>query len=107
VCLSLSLSLVVVDDFNVSFDTVIPTENDPPLIIDADAPESLHVSFQCFETVRWRGPDVAQVSGLIEHAQLSPRTMLDISRQLLRPGSFEYFPGFRVTERLNHPLETT
>ena len=97
-----SVLLVVINDGNVVLDSVDPTEDDSPLLIDAYAPKSLEIALQRLQPVCWRNPKILQVSGLINHTKFPACSMLDVTGKSSRPRPFEYFAGFRVSEGLDH-----
>ena len=102
ICFSWPLSSVVIDDFYLALVSTVPAENDSPLVIDADAPESLEITLQRFEAIGWRNPKVSQFSGLVQHPQFSACAVLNVARQLSGPITFENLLSLRITERFNH-----
>jgi len=81
---------------------IFPTKNDPPLLVDSDAPESVQITSERFQAIsRWNG-EVLQRPSLIEHAQLPPRPVLNLARKLARTPAPVYPLSLGVTEALDH-----
>ncbi len=70
---------VVVDDFNVISLTVLPSETDPPLIIDSETVLSCAVSFKNFQTVARDCCQIVQRTCSVEPSQ--PRERLPSNGQ--------------------------
>jgi len=52
------------------------------LLINPDTPKTAKVTLESFQSItRWR-QEILQRPSLIEHAQLPPRPMLNVARQL-------------------------
>ncbi len=71
---------MIVDDFNVARTAVLPIETDSPLIVNSDAVLTRPITRQFFESVTWRGQQIAQVFRIIQIKQLASRRTLNIVR---------------------------
>ena len=71
---------MIVDDFNVARTAVWPIETDSPLIVNSDAVLTRPITRQFFESVTWRGQQIAQVFRIIQIKQLASRRTLNIVR---------------------------
>ncbi|KRC17442.1 hypothetical protein ASE31_29915 [Acidovorax sp. Root217] len=69
---------MVIDDLDVLWSFWGPHEADSPLIVDADAVLALAVANQSFKSVARRNPQVEQLSGGVEHAQLAQCRAFDV-----------------------------
>ena len=74
--------LMVIDDLNVVLQTLFPSENDPPLLIDTNAPKLLQVAAQLLKSIVGRNSEILYDSSLIDHPQLASRPSLDFAREL-------------------------
>jgi hypothetical protein len=74
------MALVVVCDRNVELETTLPAEDDPPLLVDPDAPSALQITPQWLKPIAWRHREILQLPSLINHPQLPASPMLDIAR---------------------------
>jgi hypothetical protein len=74
-------SSVIVNNLNVQGLVIGPAEADAPLLVDPDAHLSGTVTFQPFEPVARRVPQVIHGPGGIELAQLPQGPILDLPRE--------------------------
>jgi len=79
--LEVLMVLMVIDDPDVVLQTFFPSENDPPLLVDSNAPKPLQVAAQLLKPVAGRNPEILHDSRLVDHPQLASRPYLDLSRQ--------------------------
>ena len=47
---------------------ILPTENNPPLLIDTNTPKSMQVTFQLLKSIAWWNLKIFNNSCLIDHA---------------------------------------
>jgi hypothetical protein len=93
-----------------------PFEADPPLVVDAYAPLPRPIATEFLQPVRRRNPQIMDRAGIVDHAQLPHRHLLDIQRQstgglaliyLLRQIGLEGFDHNRIiwchAPDVNHP----
>ena len=72
---------VVVGDSDVGGDAVFPLEDDAPLSVDADAPESLEIAGEGFETIgRWLA-ELIDGDDAVNLTELHQGTWLDVARE--------------------------
>ncbi len=57
---------------------IFPSENNSPLLVDSNAPESGQLSLQLFKSIAWGNLKILNDSRLIDHAQFAPGPFLDI-----------------------------
>jgi hypothetical protein len=72
---------VIVDYFNMSGISVFPGKTDAPLAVNANAVLTLSVSFQGFQPIRGRNPQVFNGGASMQHFELSECNLLNIIRQ--------------------------
>ncbi len=84
---SRSLSLMVVDDFDILSASVLPNKAHPPLVIDADAVLARAVAPQKFEPIAGWDFQVLQHPRLVDHTQFAKGDSLNVrgSFRLRRP----------------------
>jgi len=75
---------MVINNFDIVRVAFVPSEANPPLVIDSDAPLSFPITMQPLEPVARRNSKVLDLRCSIEHPKLSKRHSLDIERQLSR-----------------------
>jgi hypothetical protein len=85
---------VVVSDGYIPFAAIIPSEDDPPLLVDPDAPETFQPPVQSFQSVSGWYRQVLDGSRLVQHPQLSPCSMLDITWEFT--GALPFVDTFRL-----------
>jgi hypothetical protein len=93
---------VVIHDLNIISISRAPTETDPPLLVDSDAVLTFSVSFESFQSISRRYPEVVEDRGCIEHPEFSKRNSLDPRPQFLGRQSLEEAFGVAVSEALDH-----
>jgi hypothetical protein len=74
---------VIVDDLDLMSIAIAPYEADPPPVVDADAVLPRAITFQRFEPIAGRCPEVPHVLRPVELDQLASRGALDLARQRL------------------------
>ena len=100
-CDALMFSMVI-DNPYFELLTVFPAENNPPLLIDPNAPETSQVAPKDFQPVSRRNGKVLDNSCLIDHSELPPRPLLDVVRQFANPEAPINVFSVRIAEALNH-----
>jgi len=81
--------------------SVIPTEDQAPLLIDSHAPETFEIAGKGFEPVAWRYPQIREETGCVELAEPQERPLLNFSGKLLRTTAvpnFFWFPCMRNSQ---------
>jgi hypothetical protein len=68
---------MVIDDFDIGRTLLGPGKTDAPLVIDADRMLAAPVSGERFEPVRRRGAQIAKITRLMQHIELSQCLLLD------------------------------
>ena len=98
----LLIGLMVIGDFDFGFVAIFPLKNDPPLLIDPDTPETSQFTSESFQSITRWNREILQLTSLIEHAQLPPRPVLNVARQLGRALPPINSLSFGVAEALDH-----
>jgi hypothetical protein len=65
------ISLVIVDDFNVLRPGSRPSEDDSPLLVDADAVAASTIAFELLEPIAWWDSEISDDISSIENQELS------------------------------------
>jgi hypothetical protein len=65
---------VIVNDLDVMCVTLLPSEDDPPLVIDPDAVFATTLSFERLKSVPGRRSEVTQFVGRVEKIELPEST---------------------------------
>ena len=78
----LLIVLMVIGYFAFCLTAIFPSENDPPLLVDSDTPETTPITSERFQTITRWNREILQRTSLIEHAQLPPRPVLYVPRKL-------------------------
>ena len=73
---------MIIGYFDFYLTAIFPSKNDPPLLVDSDTPETAQITSERFQTITRWNREILQRTSLIEHAQLSPRAVLDVARKL-------------------------
>jgi hypothetical protein len=81
--------LMVVDDLDLMLGAIHPSENDPPLLVDPNAPEARQVPLELFEPVAGWYQKVVDDPRLIDHAQLAPCPFLNVTGESSNPQAAE------------------
>jgi len=71
---------MVVCDFHIGRFSVIPTENQAPLLVDSHAPETLEIAGKGFQTIAGRNPQVGQKIGRVKLPESQESSFLNFSR---------------------------
>ena len=98
--------LMVIDDLNSVFQAIFPSKNDPPLLVDSNAPESRHLSLHLFESISGRNLKIFNDSSLIEHPQLASGPLLDFSGQATYSQTTIDAFSRRIAETFDHLKQT-
>ena len=70
---------MVIGDFHSRRLSVIPTEYQPPLLIDSHAPETLEIAGKGFQTVAWRDLQIGEKIGRVKLAESQESPFLNIA----------------------------
>ena len=70
---------MIISDFYVVGSIGLPDKADPPLIVDADAVLAFPVSRERFKAIAWGHPQILNILGGVQHAQLASRNGLNIA----------------------------
>ena len=76
---------MVIDNPHFVLRAIFPSENNPPLLVDPNAPEPSQLPLQQFKSIAWGNLKILNDSCLIDHAQLPSSPLLDIPRQASDP----------------------
>jgi hypothetical protein len=68
--------LVIINNLDVERISILPSEADPPLIVDANAVLARAVPFQGFPSITRRRSEVAKFDGTVELAEFPPSHLL-------------------------------
>jgi hypothetical protein len=93
---------VVVDDLDFVRVLALPSEADPPLIVDPDAVSACSLPAEPFETIARRHPQVRECHGRIEHPKLAQSDLLHFGAEAAYRLTTEQPLSIPVTEALNH-----
>jgi hypothetical protein len=95
---------VVVNDLDPLGTSVGPREAEPPLVIDSDAVLAGSVSFQGFEPVPGREPEILQNHRSSQLAQLAQRDTMNPRIECVHAFAAPQSLGVLVAERLDHTI---
>src|SRR6266851_7730209 len=95
-------SSVIVNNLNVEGIVIGPAEADTPLLVDPEAHLSGTVTFQHFEPVARRVPQIVHGPGSIELAQLPQGPILNLPRKFPTAPPVPNALGFLAFERPDH-----
>jgi hypothetical protein len=70
---------MIISDFNVVGSVGLPDKADPPLVVDANAVLAFPVSRERFKSIAWGHPQILNILGGVQHAQLATRNGLNIA----------------------------
>ena len=84
------MALMVSGNAHFMLGSILPSENDPPLLVDSNAPESGQIPLQRFKPIARGNLEILNDSGLIDsglidHPELAPDPFLGVSRQTPDP----------------------
>jgi hypothetical protein len=99
--------LVVVDNLHFVLQAIFPSENDPPLLVDPNAPKSCQLPLQLLKSVAWRNLKIFNDSRLVEHPQLASGPLLDFSRQASYSQTTIDAFSRRIAETFDHQKQNT
>lgn len=93
---------MVVGDFHLAGAAIVPSENDPPLLVDFDGPETGKIALQRVKMIAWRQRDLCKFRGHVDLHESPFGPFLNVPRKF--PGTLrtEYFRGFLARERVDH-----
>ena len=95
---------MVVSDLDVIGISVNEPKADAPLVIDPDAVLTGAISFQRFEPISWRHPEIIQRLGGSHLTQLTQRHHVDPRIERRRALTTPQTLGFFAPERSDHEL---
>jgi hypothetical protein len=72
--------LMVVNNPHFMLGAIHPAENNPPLLVDSNAPESGQIPLQLLQPVAWGHLEILNDPCLIDHPKLAPGSFLDLPR---------------------------
>jgi hypothetical protein len=72
---------MVIGQLDVHRGAIVPTKNDPPLVVDTDAPVAIECAAQPFEMVRRWCSQVLDVRGRVDDVELPRRSLLYVGRE--------------------------
>lgn len=93
---------MIVADFHATNSPFIPFKAHPPLIVDAYAPLSGTLAFQCLQPIVRRDTQIFDTLRVVQHTQLAPRHVLNLARQTARKFAAPDLESFFVVEVRNH-----
>ena len=93
---------MVINDFHVVLQTVFPSENDSPLLVDPHTPKSLQITAQLLKSITRRDSEILDDSCLIDHPKFASRPRLDITRQLSNTQTSVNVLCIGIAEALDH-----
>jgi len=74
---------VVIGDLDFEGIGTLPAEHDAPLIVHSDAVEPLKVADKSFQSITWRGSQIAQSRSGVKHVQFADSNSMYIGRYCL------------------------
>jgi hypothetical protein len=93
---------VVIDDFHVERVSILPLEAQTPLLVDPNAVLPLAIPLHCFEQIRRRNQEVAQVCRTVQLFELLASSLLNLSVDALHELTLKNLLSVSVLERANH-----
>jgi len=93
---------MVVNNSYFTLGAILPAENDPPLLVDANTPESGKIPLQLLQTVARGHLEILNDPCLIDHPKLAPGSFLDLPRQASNPQAAVDALSRRIAETLDH-----
>ncbi len=93
--------LVIVHNLDAVRIPVFPNKAEAPLVIDSYTMLPLSVAMQCFQTISWRGCQVAQLCGAVQLSKLSAGNLL-YRRKAPAVLPLVKALSLRAAERLDH-----
>jgi len=85
---------MIINDFNVVASIGLPDKADPPLVVDANAVLAFPVSRDRFKSIAWGNPQILNILGGVQHAQLATHYGLKIAGR--SPDHAAVPDGFRL-----------
>jgi hypothetical protein len=85
---------MVVDDFRGGDLSVIPTEDQVPLLIDSHAAETFEIAGKGIEPVAWLYSQIREKIGCVKLAESQECSLLNFSGRLLQPTANPDLFGF-------------
>ncbi|KPF46613.1 hypothetical protein IP76_06520 [Rhizobium sp. AAP43] len=77
-----SRSVMVVDDPDIAWSSIMPVEANAPLVVDPYAVLAEPVTFQGFQPIAWRNAEVLQDPRVVDQTEFSQRNSLNVRRKL-------------------------
>ena len=96
---------MVVGDLHVFSARSLPSEDDAPLVINSYCMISGQIAAQQMEVVARRHPQIVQLRGRVDQAELGKRYFLNPSRQLPASLLLKNLPGLPITKATNQLAE--
>jgi hypothetical protein len=93
---------MVIGDANVAGVSGFPTEDNTPLLVDADAPKAFEVSREGFEAVGWWEAKLVKGCGAVNLAQLHQGSCLNAAGKLAGGFTPKDFLGFLAGKTQEH-----
>src|ERR1700737_916942 len=84
---------VIIDDFHVERVSILPLEAQTPLLVDPNAVLPLAIPLHCFEQIRRRNQEVAQICRTVQIFQLLACPLLNLSVDALYEPTLENLLG--------------
>ena len=98
---------MIIDDLDLRRIPCGPYEANPPLIVDSNAVLTTSPSFQGFQAVGRRDAKIFQGFRAVQHAQFSPRYVLNVPRQSARDLTTPDSRRFLIPECVDHATTIT
>jgi len=95
---------VVVHDLDVVRIAAVPSEADPPLVVDPDAVLACAIAAQPFQAVSRRHAKIVQPRRGIQHPELSQSHLLNPCSEPANRPTVEEPLGFPISEALDHGI---
>jgi len=101
------ISSVVVGNFNLVLQTILPAEDDSPLLVDSNTPVSLQISAQSLKSVARWDPKILNDPCLIDHTELAARPLLNFTGETTHTKAFMDFFGIGIAKAFDHQRTIT
>ena len=62
---------MIIDDLNIVSIAILPPETNPPLVIDTNTPMPSPITFQLFQSVIGRHPEIVHFLSGVQHSELT------------------------------------
>jgi len=98
----MSVTSMIISNFNLVDPIFPPDETDAPLFVDADAVLPLSRAAQQLKAIGRRYAEIIQCFRIVKHDQFSFSNALYVTRQLFGKTAGEYFLRLFAGKRLDH-----